>query len=116
MAKEGTMERLVLLVGGLAAVAALSGCSAAQNEVIGDGPASLLFDNDGSAGISVEVTWTKDGGTERRREFYLESEGTVELRLADRLQYRIGLDANCPSSAASQGRPGQLEVITVGNE
>ena len=108
------MRSAALGLAGLAAGIMLCGCGA-QDEVIGEGPASLVFRNEGTGTIEVQVRWTDDTGTERRRSFDLESTGKVEVRLADQLEYRIALDAQCNSTAAGQA-PATAEprVITVG--
>jgi len=95
-------------------VLVLSGCSA-QDKVIGEGPASLVFRNEGTTTIEVQVRWTDDEGAEQHRSFNLESSGKVEVRLADQLEYRIALEAQC-SGTAAQGAavPAEPRVITVG--
>ena len=107
------IARAWLLAASLAVVVVLSGCSA-QNEVVGEGPASLLFNNDGTKAIDVRVKWTLPDGEVHSRSFDLEPDGLVEVRLADLLQYTIRLEAKCDSSVAPAAKPPDPQVIEVG--
>lgn len=103
------------------ALAVLVGCGS-QDEVIGRGPASLVFTGDGDDDTYIKVSWQGDYGQWLSRDFTVYSEGRVELRLEDRLTYYISLDPpRSPASAeASAAAPGtgkaQNEVIVVGGE
>lgn len=99
-------RRAVLSAIGLGALLGVAGC-AAQNEVIGEGPASLVFENHGSDTIWVRVEWDDETGKRQHRSFDLW--GKVELLLADRTQYRVILDARCdvcwpPQPVGSNGQ------------
>jgi len=90
---------LRLTLAGLAALAlvlVLAGC-AQQDEVIGYGPASLIFTNEGSDSVDVRVAWIGSGGDWLSRSFTVYVDGRVELRLSDRLEYYIELDGSCSS-------------------
>jgi len=92
-------RRAALVVIGFGMLAAVAGC-AAQDELIGEGPASLIFENSGSDTIAVRVEWDDETGERQHRSFDLW--GKVELRLADRTQYRVILDARCDADCATQ--------------
>ncbi|MBM3497556.1 MAG: hypothetical protein FJX74_02690 [Armatimonadetes bacterium] len=110
------MLRPMLALAGLVTLAAgVAGCGA-QDEVVGEGPASLVFSNSGAETIDVSVRWTDDEGTPRRKGFDLEPQGRVEVRLADQLEYRIYLDAECGSTTAAEEGPPEPRVITVGGD
>jgi len=105
--------RTWLLAASLPLGGLLSGCSA-QNEVIGEGPASLLFNNDGTKTIDVRVKWTLPEGEVHSRSFDLEPDGVVEVRLEDLLQYTIRLEARCDTSATPVAKGTSPRVIEVG--
>ncbi|MGQ9731005.1 MAG: hypothetical protein ACUVX8_06985 [Candidatus Zipacnadales bacterium] len=69
----------------------LTGCSA-EEEVIGRGPMSLIFENNGTKKIEVEVHWTDQTGIHRSCDFDLAVNGRVKLRTTNRPEYRILLE------------------------
>ena len=77
--------------------APLIGCSSVTrpDRDIGEGPATLIFDNDGAETIEVRVVWTDEEGERQRREFNVHGSQIVTLRLEDRAEYRIVMDAEC---------------------
>ncbi len=78
---------------GAAVVVLLCGCGS-QDEVIGNGPAALVFSNDGSSTIALKVSWQEDGGQWRAQKFSVYMDGRVELRLSDRDRYYVDMDAD----------------------
>jgi len=115
------MKRHVLLLIMLLAAGGMHcGCGSQaprQNQVIGQGPNSLTFVNRGSDVVNVRVTWARDDGGLRTRSFDLQNGGTVELRLVERVEYEIGLDAacSCPTPSPTPAVP-QHEVVVVGGD
>ena len=79
------------------ALACLAGCSAPGDKQIGEGPASLVFENEGYDRIEVRVRWTDDSGTDQSRRFSVHAGQEVELLLDDRSEYRVTMDADCSS-------------------
>ncbi len=95
----------------------LAGC-AQQDEVIGYGPASLFFSNDGSEPIDVRVTWVGSGGGWVARDFTVYVDGQVELRLSDRLEYYVELASDGSGFYATMGKSSDeaephTQVITL---
>jgi hypothetical protein len=79
----------------------LWGCSG-QNEVIGKGPVSLLFDNEGGSTIHVSVHWTGPEGRVLSRSFDVEGYGSVDLRIAQSERYRIELTGSAAGATTDQ--------------
>lgn len=95
----------------------LAGC-AQQDEVIGYGPASLFFSNDGSEPIDVRVTWVGSGGGWVAKDFTVYVDGQVELRLSDRLEYYVELASDGSGFYATMGKSSDeaephTQVITL---
>ena len=92
MARRYVVHVLVVGVG-----AFLAGCSSMTrpDRDIGEGPTSLVFDNDGTETIEVRVVWTNSEDDQERREFNVHGSQVVTLRLEERTQYRIVMDAEC---------------------
>jgi hypothetical protein len=95
-------RRTALVVIGLGVLAVVVGCSGTHDKQIGEGPASLLFENDGSDTISVEVEWDDETGQRRHRSFDLDGLGRTELRLPDQSWYRVILQTQCDTDCATQ--------------
>lgn len=98
-------------------VGLIAGC-AQQDEVIGYGPASLIFTNEGTDSVDVRVAWVGNGGDWLSRSFTVYVDGRVELRLSDRLEYYIELDSSASSlSTAMTNNPAppgpKDQVITL---
>ena len=83
------------------------GCSSVTrpDRDIGEGPATLIFDNDGSETIEVRVVWTDDEGQRERREFNVHGSQIVTLQLVDRAEYRVVMDAECGCSTSQAETP-----------
>jgi len=102
----------VACVVSVAVLGALCGCGS-QDEVIGRGPAALVFTGDGDDSVNIEVTWEEDNGQWVSRDFTLYPLGRVEVRLADRLNYYVSVDASASSSSAQENGVPQNEVLTL---
>ena len=106
---------IVLLI--LPLTVLIAGC-AQQDEVIGYGPASLYFSNDGDESIDVRVTWVGSGGGWVAKDFTVYVDGQVELRLSDRLEYYIELVSGGSGFYTSVGKSSSAaaphtQVITL---
>lgn len=93
----------------------LVGCDT-QNEVIGSGPATLVFRNSGDETIEVQVGWEDEGGETHHRHFDVQTGGRVELHLLDRLIYEIRLDVDSASASSVESAPPAEQVIVVGGD
>ena len=105
--------RVLLTLAVLGIVGILVGCDT-QNEVIGQGPATLVFRNGGAETIEVQVGWDDADGETHHRHFDVQADGRVELHLVDRLTYEIRLDADSASATTAGGAPPADQVIVVG--
>ncbi len=94
-------RRAALIVTGLGVLAVVVGCGG-QDKQIGQGPASLVFENDGSDTIAVEVEWDDETGRRRHRSFDLDGLSRTELRVPDQSWYRVILETRCNTDYASQ--------------
>ncbi len=113
------MRRATVVLAGVGlAAAGVVGCGGSDEppRTIGNGPVTLVFDNDGSDTIDVDVSWTGHEGQERHREFDLGITREVEVRLADTSEYRIELKARCGSATTPAPLAPTHEVIVAGEE
>jgi len=113
-------SQALLVLWATALVGLLVGCGGQyqrQNQVIGKGPTSLTFRNSGGDRIEVRVTWARGDGGLRSRSFDLEPRGSVELKLVERVEYEVSLDAacSCPTCPTTPVCP-QHQVIEVGGD
>ncbi|MBM3472771.1 MAG: hypothetical protein FJX75_05830 [Armatimonadetes bacterium] len=115
MRRQGLLFSLLL-----AACGSLVGCSSNDGgppRVIGKGPTSLTFVNRGGDDVDVRVTWARGDGGLRTKSFDLQHGGTVELRLVERVEYEVALDAecSCPAAPSTPAVP-QHDVVVVGGD
>lgn len=103
--------RLFLAAVILAGFVALTGCgSSDQDVVIGRGPVGLVFTGDGVDATFVKVSWQSESGAWTARDFTVQPEGKVELRVDERLRYYISLDPQPAVAAASEGAPQDVVI------
>jgi hypothetical protein len=115
MKRQALVLIALLLVGGV-----LDGCSSGDGgppRVVGKGPTSLTFRNTGGDTVEVRVTWARADGGLRTKSFDVQGGGAVELRLVERVEYEIALDAqcSCPAAPVTPAVP-QHQVVVVGGD
>ena len=95
----------------------LAGCGGSQNEVLGTGPASLVFTNSGDTQVDVKVSWQGEQGQWQARDFTVYVDGRVELRVPQRDKFYINLDSECDCdtlAVASSGRAVPSPLVLEG--
>ncbi|HEY3397369.1 MAG TPA: hypothetical protein VGM19_06855 [Armatimonadota bacterium] len=92
----------------------LAGCGG-QNDTVGEGKISLVFNNNGNTQLPMVVSWVDNAGQTQELDFTVLVGGRVTVKVPPRTTYKTAVNPDCGAGAAAvPGAKPQDEVIEVG--